>query len=157
MHPILVAKTWSIAKFRVLEKSFLELQLNKTTKVCVCVFKVLRVLSMLSMLKAVMNRYGILNSVSVSVFSGPNTEVSVSVLKSVCNRYEIGFRIGIKLASIWNLVQFIKCSCEYNIAIEPKISRKSVSTDLEPKPNLKSVFKKLIKLQIGSVSVCRID
>ena len=33
----------------------------------------------------VMNRYGILNSVSVSVFSGRNTEVSVSVsvLKSV--------------------------------------------------------------------------
>ena len=91
-----------------------------------------------------MKRYGILNSVSVSVFSGRNTEVSVSVsvLKSVWIRYEIGIGIGIKLASIWNLVQFVACSCEYNIAIELKNSSKSVSIDLEPIPNLKSVLKK---------------
>ena len=36
-------------------------------------------------------------------------------------------------------MQFVACSCEYDIAIEPKIGRKSVSTDLEPIPKLKSV------------------
>ena len=89
-----------------------------------------------------MNRYKILNSVSVSVFSGQNTEVSVSVsvLKSVWIRYEIGIGNGIKLALIWNLMQFVACSCEYNIAIEPNIGRKSVSNNLEPIPKLKSVL-----------------
>ena len=56
------------------------------------------------------------------------------------NRYEISIGIGIKLATIWSLMQFVACGCEYNIAIEPKICRKSVSTDLEPIPNLKSLL-----------------
>ena len=41
-------------------------------------------------------------------------------------------------------MQFVACTCEYNIAIEPKISGKSVSTDLEPIPKRKSVPKKKI-------------
>ena len=60
-------------------------------------------------------------------------------MKSVWIRYEIGIGIGIKLALIWNLMQFVACSCVYNIAIEPKIGRKSVSNDLEPILKLKSV------------------
>ena len=58
-------------------------------------------------------------------------------MKSVWIRYEISIGIGIKLALIWNLTQFHPCSCEYNIAIEHKIGRKSVSNDLEPIPKLK--------------------
>ena len=53
-------------------------------------------------------------------------------MKSVWIRYEIGIRIGIKLVLIWNLMQLVSCNsyCEYSIAMEPEIGRKSVSTDL---------------------------
>ena len=70
-------------------------------------------------------------------------------MKSVWIRYEIGIGISIKLALIWNFMQFIACSCEYNIVIEPKIDRKSVSNDLEPIPKLKLVKKTEIKTEIG--------
>src|ERR1700690_1006505 len=84
---------------------------------------------------------------------------------------EIG--IGIKLVSVLNLIQFVSCTCEYNVAIEAVIGMKSVSTDFGSIPNLRSVFKLKKKkhisffyksrfeirygLQIGSVSVYRTD
>src|ERR1700690_4576394 len=52
---------------------------------------------------------------------------------------EIG--IGIKLVSVLNFIQFVSCTCEYNVAIEAVIGMKSVSTDFGPIPNLRSVFK----------------
>jgi len=42
--------------------------------------------------------------------------------------------------SVINLIEFVSCTFEYNVAIETEIGMKSVSADFGPIPNLKSVF-----------------